>query len=453
MDRNKLWRCLEDLGLQGRLVEFLRAAYADLRCEVKVGEEYSEPFVVTNGLRQGCILSPLSFSLYINSLTVELKKAEVGVVCKGWRIPALLYADDMVLLAEEEAMLRKELKILGEWCVEWAVKVNVGKCGIVHFRKRRVKRSEEVFRVNGERIDVIAEYKYLGCVISEHLDGKRMLEERAKAGARALSAWLKRCRATVGVVKGKSFTKLWGALVESVLLYGAEAWGCGRQAVLLEQVQLRAARIFLGVGRLHPKVALQFEMRMMPVIWEAKRRCIEFWLKVLRMSDDRLVKWVVVEAGEMVRKIGWQKDLEQGLEEFGWREVGVEDLGRMSLMEIGHMLRDIAWREVKKGWEANAQERSKWKVLQGLLASGGKARCMDVNCKRQRRVLAKLRGGTAALRIETGRWSGLKREERSCRQCTVEEVEDEEHFLLRCEGWRQERETLVGFMGELEGEF
>ena len=122
---------------------------------------------------------------------------------------------------------------------------------------------------------------------------------------------------------------------------------------------MRAARIFLGVGRLHPKVALQFEMRMMPVIWEAKRRCIEFWLKVLRMGDDRLVKWVVVEAGEMARKIGWQKDLEQGLEEFGWREVGVEGLGRMSLMKIGHMLRDIAWRKVKKKWEADAQERSK----------------------------------------------------------------------------------------------
>ena len=134
--------------------------------------------------------------------------------------------------------------------------------------------------------------------------------------------------------------------MESVLLYGAEVWGCGRQALLVEQVQLRAARIFLGVGRLHPKVALQFEMR----------RCIEFWLKVLRMGDDRLVKWVVVEAGEMAKKIGWQKDLEQGLEEFGWREVGVEGLGRMSLMEIGHMLRDIAWREVKKEREADAQE-------------------------------------------------------------------------------------------------
>ena len=40
------------------------------------------------------------------------------------------------------------------------------------------------------------------------------------------------------------------------------------------------------------------------------------------MGDGRLVKWVVVEAGEMAEKVGWHKDLEQGLEEFGWRAVG-----------------------------------------------------------------------------------------------------------------------------------
>ena len=145
--------------------------------------------------------------------------------------------------------------------------------------------------------------------------------------------------------------------------------------------------------------------------------------------------------------------IEQGLKEFGWRDVGVEGLGSLSLTEIGHMLRDIAWREVKKGWKAEAHERSKLEVLRGLLAIDGKARCVAVNCKRQRRMVAKLRGETVALRIETGRWNGLKREERSCKQCTVEEVEDEEHFLLRCEGWRQEREMLAGFMGDLEGEF
>ena len=149
------------------------------------------------------------------------------------------------------------------------------------------------------------------------------------------------------------------------------------------------------------------------------------------MSDDSLVKRVVMESLEMVGKSAWQKDLECGLEGFGWRDVGIEGLGRLSMTEIGHMLRDTARREVKKEWEAEARERSKLEVMHGLLTIDGKRRCVDVNCKRRRRILAKLRGGTAALRIETGRWSGLKREERLCRQCRLEEVEDVEHFLLR----------------------
>ena len=69
---------------------------------MKVGEEHSKPFRVACGLRQGCILSPLLFSLYINSLVSKLKEAEVGVMCRGQLISALLYADDAVIIAEDE---------------------------------------------------------------------------------------------------------------------------------------------------------------------------------------------------------------------------------------------------------------------------------------------------------------------------------------------------------------
>ena len=82
VDRGKLWRCLEGMGLGGRLSAFLKAVYEDVSCKVKVGEGQSEPFKVTCGLRQGCILSPLLFSLYINSLITKLKKAGVGVKCR-----------------------------------------------------------------------------------------------------------------------------------------------------------------------------------------------------------------------------------------------------------------------------------------------------------------------------------------------------------------------------------
>ena len=68
----------------GRLcISFLKAVYTGTSSEVKVGEEGSKPFRVACGLRQGCIHSPLRFSLYIKSLVSKLKEAEVGVMCRG----------------------------------------------------------------------------------------------------------------------------------------------------------------------------------------------------------------------------------------------------------------------------------------------------------------------------------------------------------------------------------
>ena len=78
----------------GRLSAFLKAVYEDMSCEVKVGEGQSEPFKVICGLKQGCILLPLLFSLNINSLITKLKEAGVGVKCRGQLISVLLYADD-----------------------------------------------------------------------------------------------------------------------------------------------------------------------------------------------------------------------------------------------------------------------------------------------------------------------------------------------------------------------
>ena len=150
---------------------------------------------------------------------------------------------------------------------------------MMHLRRKGVKRSDEKFHVHGEEIKVMEVYKYLGCVEDEYLSNVRMVEERAKAGAKALSDWLRRCRATVGEVKGATFVRLLEMLVESVLLYGVEAWGCGGQLDAVENVKMRAARIFLGVGRRHPLVSVQFEMDMLPVRWEALRRGIEFGYK------------------------------------------------------------------------------------------------------------------------------------------------------------------------------
>ena len=55
----------------------------------------------------------------------------MGVDCRRVGGSQPLHADDIVLLAEEEEMLREELKMLRGWCRKWAIKVNVKKCDIL----------------------------------------------------------------------------------------------------------------------------------------------------------------------------------------------------------------------------------------------------------------------------------------------------------------------------------
>ncbi len=279
--------------------------------------------------------------------------------------------------------------------------------------------------------------------VNDQFNCVRMVEERAKAGAKALSDWIRSCRVAVGELRGETFVKLLGMLVDSVLLYGAEVWGSCRQLAPIEKIQLRAARIFLGVGRLHPKVSLLFELNTLPLKWEGIKRCIEFWVKVMRMGENRLLKQVIMQV--MVR---WREDLEKSLRLFGWEGLRAEELNSLSMSEVRQMLRDVAWREAVDSWREEARSHSKLAEVQKLIKKGYEARCAEVKCKWRRRVLVQLRGGTAALEVETGRWRGVSWEGRVCRNCRSEEVENVEHWLLRCTGMAEEREKLVMTMRE-----
>ena len=281
MNWEKLWSCLQSVGVIGRFLRFLQALYERNMCRVKVKGHISEEFEVHTGLRQGCVLSPLLFSLYIYSAVKRLKEERCGVKCGDEIVPGLLFADDTCLVASDVSGITRSLEVLVAWCEEWDVKINVAKSGIMHIRKKKAERCEVVYEVEGEEIAMVSSYKYLGCMVDEYLELTEMVGDKAESGRRALGACLQRCRAEIGDVGVGVFQKLMGSLVESGMMYGVEVWGCSSHLEPIERVQLRALRQFFGVGILHPKVSLLFEMRVLPVVWEVKMRCVRFWLKVL----------------------------------------------------------------------------------------------------------------------------------------------------------------------------
>ena len=116
------------------------------------------------GLRQGCILSLVLFNLYINDLALYLKALDIGINVGDDKICMLLYADDIVLLANNENELQILLSSLhvNDWCLQNDMSVNANKCNIVHFRTKSTSCSS--------LIRYASINKYLGLVLDEHLD-------------------------------------------------------------------------------------------------------------------------------------------------------------------------------------------------------------------------------------------------------------------------------------------
>ena len=117
------------------------------------------------------------------------------------------------------------------------------------------------------------------------------------------------------------------------------------------------------------------------------------------------------------------------------------------------MLWNIAWRRVKDGWLKELNEKPKLSMLKMLVDCGAESSCAYVKSKSERRIWMKLRGGTAPLQIEMGRWQGIRREERLCKQCDSGVVGDVYHWMVECNAFGSAREPLLELMENLDDGF
>ena len=96
------------------------------------GEEISDSFDTKYGIKQGCNISPLLFSLFIDDIKEGLLG---GIEFAGINIQVLLYADDIVLFSKTPSSLQLMINRLAVFCDNWGMTVNLDKSKIMIFRK------------------------------------------------------------------------------------------------------------------------------------------------------------------------------------------------------------------------------------------------------------------------------------------------------------------------------
>ena len=123
--------------------------------------------------------------------------------------------------------------------------------------------------------------------------------------------------------------------------------------------------------------------------------------------------------------------------------MGVDVVKNLSDSEIQEILESVAWRRVTSVMKEDMESKSKLSILREIADLKLESSCALVKKKRERMMLMKLRGGTAEFQIEVGRWQGVMRDDRVCKECQSGEVEDVCHWLLQCLAWDHIRRPLL----------
>ena len=102
VDHNKLWKILKEMEIPDHLICLLRNLYARQEATVKTGHEITHWFQIRKGVRQGYILLPCLFNLYVEYIMRNsgLEEAQAGIKIAGRNINNFRYADDTTLMAE-----------------------------------------------------------------------------------------------------------------------------------------------------------------------------------------------------------------------------------------------------------------------------------------------------------------------------------------------------------------
>jgi hypothetical protein len=130
-----LYSKLLENKMGGHFYDLVKDIYSNTKCAIKLSENRTPFFAYKKGVRQGCILSPLLFNIYINELPKLFEKAQSDpfVFQNGTAINSLLYAVDVIILSRSRSSLQNCLDQLNEWCRKWLMEVNTKKTKIMIF--------------------------------------------------------------------------------------------------------------------------------------------------------------------------------------------------------------------------------------------------------------------------------------------------------------------------------
>ena len=185
---------LHKAGVVGQMWALIHDMVSNRTAEVRIDCHYSDSWDVEDGIGQGAVLSGLLFNLLINGLAAAVRRACPGVRLGrspvATRVPLLMYADDVAILADTPNELQRALDAATGWAKMWRFQFGIGvtKSAVMWFHAGRRPRTQ--LYLSTHAIPYVQTYRYLGVVLHERFTWKPHVLHVLARGEQRMAACL-----------------------------------------------------------------------------------------------------------------------------------------------------------------------------------------------------------------------------------------------------------------------
>ena len=434
-------------GFDRDIVGILEKYYAGSK--VRIGlQNFISDFIEQNiGLKQGCVLSPLLFALVIDRLAKSIEDSLLGATVGSVRIPGLLYADDIVLMANSPEELQSLLNRCAEFGSFSGLDFNVKKSQVMEFHNTMDGMDERMGRdrysIGDKELIVVNTYTYLGVDFSTDGFSKQedvMLTKLVKLEG-MLGSRLRCCFNKYIVAR-----TFWKGIAVPVGMYALESI-CYSTATMrrMEGVQCKVARKALGAPKKAAVESLQGEMGWSTFKEREAKAKLKFVGRLQLLGEDRMICRIFQEMVKGRINTKWSRKV--------MKLMGSVGIDRMKLANEGKKKWIKTVEKAVREWGLNAWKEGVAQKKSLKLYAYKTSICAEgfYDNSLGSRLLFAARCGCLPTQEYRGRY--IDRLDITCGLCR-EDVDDLVHVMLECnyEQVYEARERLVEVVKRSLGE-
>ena len=283
VDYVKLFDKLLDRGMCPLTVRLLLSMYTKQKLQVKWNRCISPKFDVTNGVRQGGVLSPLLFTVYVDDLLIKLKRNGIGCHIGHLFVGALGYADDIILLCPTVEGLKDMIKICEEYANEHSIMFNGSKSKYLVFGNYKYN---PTIQVNNENVSRCDSALHLGHFLHTKNTTKELIDHAVIEFKKSYYGFISKFESCYNSTKNKLFHQYCSSM------YGSQLWDKTSSSIETMYTQWRKAhRQVLALPNNTHSDLLPLIADNMPLEYILDCRYISFFQSIVN-SKNKIISYI-----------------------------------------------------------------------------------------------------------------------------------------------------------------